>query len=145
MKVNVKGESAHRVLDSRTGHSSRDAGMASKAFLWLQFQALRVKEMKNVVLVLCIFVVAGCSASKYLNKSLAEVKGKRISVIRSYPTSKITAINGNTVYVYKQSGEKSSCEIFFEVNDKDIIVQTSYSGQACNSFYNATLNPRGPS
>jgi len=97
--------------------------------------------MKKSTLVLAIFLIIGCSASR-LDQSLSDVTGQNIRVIRSYPTNKFTAFSGNTVYTYSQNSGGSSCEIFFEVNKQNIIILTSYKGEACNSFYNSILKPK---
>lgn len=98
--------------------------------------------MKKLMLLAAAILITGCGAAE-LNKSLADVTGQNISVIRSYPSSKFTAINGNTVYSYSQNIKPGSmCEIFFEVNNQNTIVLTSYKGEACNSFYNDTLKPK---
>ncbi|AEF99452.1 hypothetical protein [Methylomonas methanica] len=95
--------------------------------------------MKKAVLGLTVFILVGCGASE-LKQSLAEVRGQNIEVIRTYPTSKLQAINGNTVYSYAQNSKQGTpCEIFFEVNEQNVIVETSYKGQGCNAFYNDTL------
>lgn len=93
----------------------------------------------TLALVLSIFFMIGCSGAASLKKSLSDVTGQNISVIRSYPTNKFVANNGNTVYTYSQTNQGgSSCEIYFEVNNQNIIILPSYKGDACNSFYNIT-------
>jgi hypothetical protein len=95
--------------------------------------------MKKPILALTIFMMVGCGASE-LKQSLAEVTGQNIEIIRTYPTAKLQAINGNTVYSYAQNSKRGTpCEIFFEVNEQNFIVETSYKGQGCNTFYNETL------
>lgn len=98
--------------------------------------------MKTLTFVSALFLMIGCGASN-LNKSLSEVTGENIMVIRSYPANKFTALSGNTVYTYSQSSSKGSgCEIYFEVNNQNIIILTSWKGEACNSFYDDTLKPK---
>lgn len=98
--------------------------------------------MKKITLAVAVSLMAGCSAAE-LNQSLAAVTGQNIGVIRTYPSNKFTAFSGNTVYSYSNTTKPgSTCEIFFEVNNQNTIVLTSYKGEACNSFYNDTLKPK---
>ncbi len=106
------------------------------------------------ILILNLLALIGCSSAEELKHSFNQVSGQSISIIRSHPVRQMTAINGNTVYVYSPHSTESNnlsiqvnnnkrfpCEIFIEVNSDNMIIGTSYKGNACNSFYERTMNP----
>jgi len=100
--------------------------------------------MKKILFsILCASLITACTSGKEeLLKSLDQVQGNNMSVIRSYPTGYSKAINGNKVYVYSKMNKGTVCDIFFEVDERDNILKASYKGEACNSFYNEVLKPK---
>lgn len=97
-------------------------------------------RLLGIIVASATTMMAGCGKSE-LNKSLHDITGQSIERLRSYPTGYSTAINGNKVYMYSRYHGAAGCDIFFEVNNQNTIVKTSYKGEACNSFYQEVLKP----
>lgn len=95
---------------------------------------------KILVISTAMTLFAGCGAQE-LNQSLHDVTGQNINVIRSYPTGYTQSVDNNKVYMYSLAQRGVGCDIFFEVDQKNIIIKTSWKGEGCNSFYQSTLKP----